>query len=378
MLCYLEGRSNSEAAALLGCPRGTVDSRLAAARQKLYQRLVSRGVTLSGVAALATVWQGEGQASAASLTARTVAAVAQFTRTGSAAGTVSSHVLSLVAGVCQTMTANKLSVVVALAIGLSLLGGAGYTAFYASADPPKLGDKKAAEKPKAAAAGPADTTLDTKPPTTEREILALLRKSVDLKQLGPQMPLRDLLEFLSDRFDVPIRIDLAAFARMKVPQAVELYDRPIKLPMLRGMTVGDVLREAAAQVPVGGDEAGSGGTQVTFRIRNGQIAIVPAYVPFIPSVGGGATGSDDQNTQLTGAMILEQEEGEPITVAIDEMPFTEVLQELRRITGANIVLDSRQKEKAKQTVTATLNDVPPAGRAAGAERHERSTARRAE
>jgi RNA polymerase sigma factor (sigma-70 family) len=47
VLCYLEGRTNEEAAAQLGCPKGTVLSRLARARERLRGRLSARGVTLA-------------------------------------------------------------------------------------------------------------------------------------------------------------------------------------------------------------------------------------------------------------------------------------------------------------------------------------------
>jgi RNA polymerase sigma factor (sigma-70 family) len=43
VLCQLEGKTCGEAAAHLGCPRGTVLSRLGRARQRLQSRLVLRG-----------------------------------------------------------------------------------------------------------------------------------------------------------------------------------------------------------------------------------------------------------------------------------------------------------------------------------------------
>lgn len=46
ILCYLEGRSTDEAAALLNIPRGTVLSRLAAARKLLAEHLGRRGLSL--------------------------------------------------------------------------------------------------------------------------------------------------------------------------------------------------------------------------------------------------------------------------------------------------------------------------------------------
>jgi RNA polymerase sigma factor (sigma-70 family) len=47
VLCYLQGKTNQEAALLLGWPKGTVQVRLARGRDHLRRRLARRGVTLS-------------------------------------------------------------------------------------------------------------------------------------------------------------------------------------------------------------------------------------------------------------------------------------------------------------------------------------------
>jgi RNA polymerase sigma factor (sigma-70 family) len=50
VLCCLEGATGSAAARELGCPKGTIDSRLHAARQRLRARLERRGITLTPLA----------------------------------------------------------------------------------------------------------------------------------------------------------------------------------------------------------------------------------------------------------------------------------------------------------------------------------------
>src|SRR6202041_2671352 len=53
-LCYWQGLTQEQAAVQLGCPLGTVRSRLARARSKLHTRLTHRGLApLAGVMAAA-------------------------------------------------------------------------------------------------------------------------------------------------------------------------------------------------------------------------------------------------------------------------------------------------------------------------------------
>src|SRR5437588_5248986 len=65
VLCYLEGKTNEQAAHQLGCPPGTVFSRLARARERLRNRLTRRGLAVSSAVLAATLGSLSEQASAA-------------------------------------------------------------------------------------------------------------------------------------------------------------------------------------------------------------------------------------------------------------------------------------------------------------------------
>src|SRR3954452_11875347 len=63
VLSDLEGRTRREVAAQLGCPEGTVASRLVRARAMLAKRLTQRGVILSGGALATVLFQNAASAS---------------------------------------------------------------------------------------------------------------------------------------------------------------------------------------------------------------------------------------------------------------------------------------------------------------------------
>jgi RNA polymerase sigma factor (sigma-70 family) len=101
ILCYLRGRTNVQAAQQLGCPLGTVFSRLARARERLRDRLTRRGLVISGAVLAAALLRLSEQARAAVpqlLQAATVRRALQFGagKLGSASN-VSSRVANLAA-----------------------------------------------------------------------------------------------------------------------------------------------------------------------------------------------------------------------------------------------------------------------------------------
>lgn len=119
VLCYLEGKTNEEAARLLGWPKGTVLSSLARARERLRERLTRRGVALSS-AVLATVLL-EKAASAAiptSLVDATVQAASGFAA-GAGTAAVSAQVLAYSQSMVRSLFLARVKLVVVL-----LLGGA--------------------------------------------------------------------------------------------------------------------------------------------------------------------------------------------------------------------------------------------------------------
>jgi RNA polymerase sigma factor (sigma-70 family) len=124
VLCYLSGQTTEEAARQLGCPRGTVLSRLAWARQRLRSRLVRRGVALSAAGLAAFLEEGAAPAVVAgALVDRTVRAALWYAAGKAATGGVlSARAVKLMEGVLHAMFLNKVKVVLLLVLVLVVLG----------------------------------------------------------------------------------------------------------------------------------------------------------------------------------------------------------------------------------------------------------------
>lgn len=142
VLCYLQGLTNAEAAAALGCPANTIATRLARARQRLRGRLEKQGLTAAV------------SAGSIAATARNAVALANGT------AVLSSEIITLMEGVRNAMMWKKLKIVVATVAILTLTGvGANRFAFQAVADQPTGG--KAVPPP--SASPPSTAPTGTKP-----------------------------------------------------------------------------------------------------------------------------------------------------------------------------------------------------------------------
>jgi RNA polymerase sigma factor (sigma-70 family) len=135
VLCYLDGRTTEQAAAILDCPRGTVLSRLHTARDRLRDRLTRRGLTLPVAGISALIFASESSATLVPLAVRAALTVA------------SPIVTNLAQGVLHAMFLSKVKLATALALGIALAtAGIGWVAVPGSgpalvqAEEPKLID----------------------------------------------------------------------------------------------------------------------------------------------------------------------------------------------------------------------------------------------
>jgi RNA polymerase sigma factor (sigma-70 family) len=122
VLCYLQGVTTEEAARILGCPRGTVLSRLSSARQRLRRRLLRRGI--APAVALAAVSFGETASAVPSVALVTcvVRAALPFAAGGAAVPMESSQAAALAQGALQMMFWNKIKIVTVMTCMIALIG----------------------------------------------------------------------------------------------------------------------------------------------------------------------------------------------------------------------------------------------------------------
>jgi RNA polymerase sigma factor (sigma-70 family) len=124
VLCYLEGLTTEAAACRLGCPKGTVLSRLSRARAHLRKRLTHRGLVFP--AGLLAVSLGTNSAQAAlpgTLRDLTIQGSLRFAEQPITAAAATSTAVSLAKGVLQAMAVSKFKIFAAAALACGLTVG---------------------------------------------------------------------------------------------------------------------------------------------------------------------------------------------------------------------------------------------------------------
>lgn len=156
VLCTLEGLSYDEAAARLGCPVGTIKSRLARGRDLLRGRLVRRGFTPALVATVAT---SRTEAATGAVPLPLIRSTVRAAATLAAGGTLAGSVALLTQDLPRWLSTGRLKLIAAgvlASIGLTI--GAGALARQAPNEaappPPRPRLEAAANDPKPAPAAP--------------------------------------------------------------------------------------------------------------------------------------------------------------------------------------------------------------------------------
>jgi RNA polymerase sigma factor (sigma-70 family) len=180
VLCYLEGRTTEEAARQLGCPRGTILSRLAQARARLRARLSHRGLALAAPAVVTALSGPASAAVPAALVDGTVKAALAF----AADGALAPEVAALTRGGIQAMLLTRLKIAAVLLLVAGALG----------AGTVLLAHPGLAADPGAGRAPPAPQK-DAKPappgkPKDDRELLEGTWEMVKAIRAGKELPPR--------------------------------------------------------------------------------------------------------------------------------------------------------------------------------------------
>ncbi len=167
VLCYLEGLSADVAAQRLGCPRGTVLSRLSRAKDRLRARLIRRGIASPTVPLFAGTLPHATAMPSALLEATVKTSLGFMSRSSTALALGSTKPAALASGVLHAMLISKLraGAIVALS-GCGIAFGAAALTYQerAAAPPPQVPEAKPSAEPATRkVAGPAQAKPNADP-----------------------------------------------------------------------------------------------------------------------------------------------------------------------------------------------------------------------
>jgi RNA polymerase sigma factor (sigma-70 family) len=180
VLCYLQGKTNREAAEQLGCPIGTVSTRLTRARELLRKQLLRGGVTLSA-AALGTVLSENALACTmpAKLVALTIRAATMYSADQAAVGILSASVAGLLEQASKTTALSnfKIAALALTAAGILTVGVSALPRRYPAA--PVISEQVKAAKPVHAQPDRADAPKPVTAPTPSTTTMVVKGQVLD-------------------------------------------------------------------------------------------------------------------------------------------------------------------------------------------------------
>jgi RNA polymerase sigma factor (sigma-70 family) len=218
VLCYLEGKTNEQAAAILGCPRGSVAARLARARERLREGLARRGF-VAPAAGLGTALATAAARGAVPLPLAdgTVRAALAFAHGGAC---VPGRAVAL-AREALRVTVPKPLRIAALLVAAALLGAGAVMLLKAA---PQAAPPAQADQPPPAAPGAAPNRGANAAPLYGQAFIALRRGFGDPEKLGAEcltMPLDAHARDLVSRASYALRVLQRGAARPRCDWAVD-------------------------------------------------------------------------------------------------------------------------------------------------------------
>jgi RNA polymerase sigma factor (sigma-70 family) len=329
LLCLVEGLTNEEAALRLGCPVGTVQSRLSRARDRLRRALARRGV--------------EAPATLGALTASAVPA--HLLRSSLPSIASSAAVSALAKGVLFTMSLKRYEIALVLLV-LSVAGSGTWFGTRPGTPPSAVAEAvkpegKGKEKPPEPPKDKEEQAVGVRPlAETLSDIRKVLDSRIEFPETGSDTTLREILESLERRYRVQFSIDERAFVEDEV---LKVLDTKIGEVGPMHTTLDRVLLKVLSRIPK---------TKALYLVRKDCLEITTAKA-VRAELGPIPQGPLDDGSPGDSVMPLISEEFEKADLAA-------VFKKLSASSGYNVILDPRsQKDKVlKPEITIQILNVP--------------------
>jgi RNA polymerase sigma factor (sigma-70 family) len=347
VLHYLEGRTVTAVAQLLGCPRGTIATHLARARQRLRGRLQRRGLTLSTVALGGVLAQRQASGVLTpSLPRFLEKGAGAFAACQGADGTVPASVAILAQGGLRTMPFSKRMILpVVLLLGLGAVGG---TLLLARAGAP---------------AEPGTKAVASSVPSREETDIALFRVGARHFFAENYPEAARFFTRLRERFpDSPLaqEADWLEFAA----RDMSTTDVEASAPLARARVARQVIRAALAGIRAAEARSGRESDPAAARTRRKVSELMREYTTLsrqgkyqeaeryavaaleldpdnalLAAVVETARAHSRTSTKGAKERAIERLLDRSVTLSFKDTPLTEVLDDLRAAHGLNVIVD---------------------------------------